>query len=1114
MPDSIDDDEFDDEVIFWQNFFTRLEPVRNFISSTKSTLKSSFLGEIYDTIGQLYDDISDTLSVTSRRITELTYSTILRSPGSIVAVLLLLTILIGKDAYAFQHQINGDVEIYLPDGADSTELLENVREQWATDIVILYIQTDNAIEGNRGIENITDANILSQISFLEGDDNNIEECCYQRGLDHDKDDRGQNDGVIWILSPAQMIKEANSSNYRFSCAAEKYGLPSGDQDECTLASVNSLEGYSIPQGDDAQERIDRYVENSGELLNRPGCRSSLVCDTNDDGIWDTGVVVMGILFDMSSATDIEPRQDPKDPTPGNFIRDHKAFLLWVDNLVRNDCNLDVNSDLLRCRIYEHPTSTIIDYGHDTPCRDLIPSEPPYEGFNNNQGHSQFCRNAITVTGLTPVLHDVSDAIYLELRYTMLPLSLFLVGLTMFILHRNPKVIIICGTPIIMSLAITFGITVIADIMLTPMIISAGPILVGLGVDYALHLTNRIEENRSELIAEHQELSWQAQRDGIQTNDADPWSPHISLTATVRSALTTGHAIFLSALTTIVGFSVLTWTEIVPIEPMRTVGITLLIGITTTFFLSMLMVPALIHLLRYRRGKLEIDLTPRLIWLLSILAAIALFIFLTIFLSSISNLEDMARGNAFILSISLGLTLLFSLLPDIWDKIGELPIKATLLILIIAGTVTMGGISMFASELGKDITGASEEVPPGLESYESLAEYSSVFKGGQTNMFIVDASEYNNPSNTAPIRDLSILDAIEEAQVNNLDNVRDTTTISLVNILKAVHVNIAFENLEFYDQSLWDILHDECWDESNNPLRPDCAVYSISSREDIINIAFDTLSPEIRSMFMNEDKGIGETKTLVYVNQPYINLSAAASLRDSIDNYLSGSECMNSYGEYSSLDCNTLSIEGVSNSLLTGGLPVSLDINTGIHDAQSDSTIATMIILLFIMMLLFRSPRLAIFTMIAVGAVVLWQPLLMYQWKVNVNVFTAMIGTIVFGIGVDDSIHIVDRIKDERETPAGIVKSISRTGHTIFETTATTCAGLSAGLFVAIPGLQNFFLLMMLLLVLALLTSSILLPTLIVAYNAFKSEFMGNGNWLDYEDSGTLSGESSVDAIIE
>ncbi|MEK9739124.1 MAG: hypothetical protein VW438_05275, partial [Euryarchaeota archaeon] len=103
------------------------------------------------------------------------------------------------------------------------------------------------------------------------------------------------------------------------------------------------------------------------------------------------------------------------------------------------------------------------------------------------------RNATTVTGLTPVVQDVSNAIYLELVAKMLPLAGLLVAITMLILHRNPKVIIICGLPIAMSLAITFGTTVIADIPLTPMIISAGPILVGLGVDNSIHNTNRIEE---------------------------------------------------------------------------------------------------------------------------------------------------------------------------------------------------------------------------------------------------------------------------------------------------------------------------------------------------------------------------------------------------------------------------------------------------------------------------------------------------------------------------------------------------------------------------------------------------------------------------------------------
>ena len=207
VPDSFDEDELDDEAVFWQNFFNRLQPFRNSYYKIKTTLSSTFLGEIYDTLGQLYDDISDTIGAISNRVTELTYSTILRSPGSIIAILLLSTILIGKDALDFEHQINGDVEIYLPDGADSTILLENVREQWATDIVILYIQTNNAASGSeKGIENITDVEMLSQISRIEGDDNNVQLSGYQRGLDYDKSDRGTNDGVIWILSPAQMIK--------------------------------------------------------------------------------------------------------------------------------------------------------------------------------------------------------------------------------------------------------------------------------------------------------------------------------------------------------------------------------------------------------------------------------------------------------------------------------------------------------------------------------------------------------------------------------------------------------------------------------------------------------------------------------------------------------------------------------------------------------------------------------------------------------------------------------------------------------------------------------------------------------------------------------------------
>ena len=1107
----------DEELQFWSSFFEKIRPITDNISNISESIQTSPIGGFLDTAGQLLNDISDAAHIVAQRTAELTYSAILRSPAYIIVTLVLASALIGWRADDFQHQINGDVEIYLPEGANSTDLLNEVRSQWSTDIVILYIQTNNAAKGSQnGIENITDANILNQISWIEGDDNNINEGGYRKGLDYNKNDRGSLacnlpntgcDGVLWVLSPAQIVKEANSSDYRFSCAVEKYGLPISDGD-CEFASQNPYEGYSIPQGDGAQDRIDGYIDNSGSLI------SNFVRDTNGDQIWDTGVVIMGISFDMTN-TDITPRQNYKDEE--NPIRDHKAFISHVKALLES-------APADKCEICSRTYDEV--WTMDQERLDSIPE-----------------RRAVTVTGLTPVLHDVSDSIYHELRYTMLPISLLLVALTMFILHRSWKVVVICGTPIAMSLAVTFGSTVLFDIMLTPMIISAGPILVGLGVDYSLHLTNRIEENRTDILRKRKDEEWSERRDGKEYAPPDPFDPEISLEATVKAAMTTGNAIFLSALTTIIGFSVLMWPDLVPIKPMRTVGMTLMIGISTTFLISMILVPGWIELLKYRKGdpgkifstnivdssrrkrkeseksktnshnyfdreQTPIDTSDVFGTILGINSLFFYVISSGVSIGALYLITDLNNDGCLILGLTLSTTLTFSLLDEFWEKVGEIPLKATLLVILVSSAATIWGGMMFQEQLGKDITGSSDEVPPGLESYEALREYSIVFEGGQTNMFIVDATIRGSQNGTAPIRDLPILDAIELIQTMKIDNVANTTTISLVDILKAVHIDVELASLELFDQSLWELIHDECWDESDNPLRPDCWPYEVSSREDMVNIAFDTLSPEVRSMLMNADQGQGETKTLVYVNQPYINLAVAGGLRDTIDGHLDQGGCSGP------LTCNALGMQGVSNSLLTGGLPVSLDINDGIHEAQSETTLATMAILLLVMTILFRSMRLAVFTMTAVGVVVLWQPILMWLYKVNVNVFTAMIGTLVFGIGVDDSIHIIDRIKDEKETPSGIKKSVSRTGRTIFETTATTCTGLAAGLFVAIPGLQNFFVLMMILLVLALLTSSILLPSLIVAYHELSHALRGTiGTWQDYEESGSIADSQPIDAVV-
>jgi len=1135
----VPDDERDDEAIFWERFFERLQPIKEAGVKVIQTIDSSPVGDVVDYGDYLLNAGAKRGHAIAQRLTEFWYSAILRSPGLIVALLVIATVLVGRDALDFGQQIDKDVEIYLPDNAESTDLLKQVRTQWATDIMILYVQTNNAIyeecpissgpadDGDyncRGTENITNVDILQQLSWLEGDDNNRGEGGYGSGLDEHKDDRGQIDGVVWVLSAAQVIKEANSASHRFNCAVEKYNsIPiSTGELGCSASQLNPENDYSIP---DDQDRVDNLVSQTESLL------SSFVMDTQDhplldengdgdfnndgDGIWDTGVIILGLKYDMDG-TDIPARQDKKD----GQVQDHQAFIHYTKELIKraNDANCELCNRIYEGELMSSSVSTEI---HSLWLEEAREKNPKLSSTSEAVGVTQRIiseaesiakdrpeRNATTVTGLTPVVQDVSNEIYNQLVKVMLPIAGLLVAITMLILHRNPKVIIICGLPIAMSLAITFGTTVLADITLTPMIISAGPILVGLGVDYALHFTNRIEENRKELLEERLEESWKQERDGFSTNDLDPWDPVISLTATVRAAQTTGHAIFLSAITTIIGFSVLTWQSLVPIHPMRTVGVTLLLGISITFLLSMVMVPALVHIFRYRKTDVNFEMPT--IQTLFISAIVALAAGVTLYTQGTTTL-----GNSIFFGSFFGGTILLAFESDIWLKIGELPVKTTLVVLLVAMISTAGGVAILEEEMGKPLTGSSDEVPPNIASYDALREYSFVFQGGQTNMFIVDAEARGPVNSTAPIRDLPILDAIDKMQENKINNVPQTSSISLVNILKAIHVDVNISGLEVYDRTLWELLHDECWDESTNPLRPECWGYSASSREDMVNIALDTLSPEIRSMLMNADQDLCqgstpcETKTLVYVTQPYINLNDATPLRNAIDDHLDGNgDCPDA------LSCSALGIQGVINSKLTGGLPVSIDINSGIQKAQSETTIATMFILLITMMILFRSPRLATFTMAAVAVVVLWQPLLMRQGSVNVNFFTAMVGTLVFGIGVDDSIHIIDRIKDEGETPAGIVKSVSRTGQTIFETTTTTCAGLSAGLFVEIPGLQNFFVLMMSLLILALLTSSILLPSFIVAWHELRSRLLGQGSWLDYEDSGALETSSVLEATLE
>lgn len=802
-----------------------------------------------------------------------------KRPLVMIFIISLITALLFREAVNFQDNMTSDVEAFLPEGDEATDILKEVRLEWTTDIIVIYVETENKYNPNSSKDNMTDKVILEEISKIEGDD-------FTPGIDWNKVDRGDEDGIIFILSISTIIKELNSSHPRFLNALENQSNLEHSYDD---EEAKRLGEYAIPE---TQERIDEIVNQTDKALRR------YVIDTNNDTIWDTGVVLIGIRHDIDQREMVDIVEEA--------IKDRK--------------------------------------------------EP---------------KTVMTTTGVVVVLQDVTDRVYDDLL-KMIPIAfLFVVLITLFF-HRSLKVLLIVGIPVIFSLIWTFGIIKAAEIEITPMVVASGPILIGLGIDYGLHVTNRIEE-------------FKLKEDII---------------SSITDALcTTGKAVLLSAITTIIGFTALLISNIIP---MRTVGIVLFVGISCMFFLTIILVPCLIIVVGYKKRQI--------------------------------------KG---------------------WKKVGEIPVKYYLPILIITLMLTIIAI-INIGVLNRDIRG-DESAPQNIKSLDKIKEYTETFKAGQTGVIIV----------TADVKDIDVLDAINETEVE-INAVENTSALSVVDLFKSIEINfsdisnIISEDIpipkEFQSilppqsMTLWEFMHLP-WD--NEP-------FGLNLQRRAIEISYETLSEEMRGMFINRNY----TKTLIYTEMPYVNIKHTKKIVNEVNEII---------------DNHQDSIPNGKISHLTGGAPVTIAINDGIHKTQIDTTILSIILVFIVLCLAFRSLRIGIITLIPIIIVVLWQALIMAGGDINVNIFTAMIGTIIIGVGIDFSIHISERIKEEGETLKGIEKATEKTGQTLVEAAGTTVCGVAAGFFVSFQGLLNFFMIVMILVIYSLIAGLFVLPSIYAVLVGLKKK---------------------------
>jgi hydrophobe/amphiphile efflux-3 (HAE3) family protein len=176
---------------------------------------------------------------------------------------------------------------------------------------------------------------------------------------------------------------------------------------------------------------------------------------------------------------------------------------------------------------------------------------------------------MTVTGTIAVENAMRDS-SMEYFRTIFIIAIILVSVVLFFFQRTFKGIIIALLPTAFSIALTFGILGIIQPQLTLLSISIVALLLGLGVDYSVHMMNRFAEEQST-------------KDDIERTEI--------------ILKTTGKAILLSTITTMIGFASL---MISSMSPIVVFGFGCSIGILFAFFSTMLLTPSLSVILKYKK----------------------------------------------------------------------------------------------------------------------------------------------------------------------------------------------------------------------------------------------------------------------------------------------------------------------------------------------------------------------------------------------------------------------------------------------------------------------------------------------------------------------------------
>ncbi|MFO8132337.1 MAG: MMPL family transporter [Thermoplasmatota archaeon] len=542
---------------------------------------------------------------------------------------------------------------------------------------------------------------------------------------------------------------------------------------------------------------------------------------------------------------------------------------------------------------------------------------------------------MTATGTITMYKETVDWVMSRI-YPVVLISGLLLVLTILAFHRSMKAVLISLAPIAYAIGLTFGTIGLMPVEFAPTVIAVIPLLAALGIAYALHMVNHFAEKVEET------------------------SPEEALHHIIA---TTGKAVLLSAVTTIVGFASLLSSTMPPIENM---GLAFLIGVLYCFIATMVMVPALLLISNYKQKGI--------------------------------------RG---------------------WDSFSKLVRYRKHILLLF---VVLTALSLAALPSVSPRTSIYEMMPGKMPSSQAMHDYSADFDSGQMGVVEVETG----PEGVLEPSFLKQLESMEKA-INV--GIKNASAYSIVDVVKRLNLGTI-----------------------------------PATKEEVKNLIEDKLGEKYRTMMLSD----GYNKTLIYVNMPVIPVDETRTAVDGVNQIIEQYD--------NKIDGSITSLAGLSS--------VTVEINGMLMDQQFRFMFLSLLLVFTCLLLVFRSFKYATITFLPILIILVWQPGALILTGTPLNVATIMVSSVAIGAGIDFSVHITERVRDElKEKPplAAIKTAIARKSPPLLETTLALIAGGIPIALMEYELMTQFIMLVLIMLVFACVAS---LLGLAAVYSYKK------GTWLE------------------